>query len=300
MAIAPGTKLGPYEILALLGAGGMGTVYRARDTRLNRSVAIKIVSDQWRERPDLRARFKVEAEAIAALGHPNICQIYDVGQHGDVYFLVMEFVEGETLADRMSLRRLPMGHALEYSTAIADAIGHAHRRGIVHRDIKPANVVLTAGGPKLLDFGLARFNEGPSEPLNVASTISAVNTRLTQAGVTLGTWHYMAPEQTSGRPADARSDVFALGVVMYEMFAGRRPFEGVSLQELVTAIHTVDPPRLTESDPSTPASVDRIVATCLAKHPDDRWQSGGDVRRALDAARRPINAHAAARRHPTD
>jgi serine/threonine-protein kinase len=280
VALAPGTKLGPYDIAALIGTGGMGEVYRATDTRLGRTVAIKVIANRWRERPDLRARFRIEAEAIAALNHPHIAQLFDVGHDGELDYLVMEHIEGETLAARLARGRLPLALALDYAKAIAAALGHAHRRKIIHRDVKPANVIITREGPKLLDFGVARS----VEPSIAESTVAASDRPLTEPGATVGTWRYMAPEQLTGGAVDTRTDVFALGCVIYEMLAGRRAFHATSPHELVTAILTAAAVDLHAVDRAIPASLATIVRTCLAKEPDDRWQSGDDVRRALDAA----------------
>jgi serine/threonine-protein kinase len=280
MSLTGGTRLGPYEIHAPLGAGGMGDVYRATDTRLHRDVAIKVMANRWRDRPDLRARFRLEAESIAALSHPHICQLYDVGEQDGFEYLVMELVEGQTLADRLTRGRLRLDQALPIARAIADALDAAHRRGIVHRDLKPANVMLTPGGVKLLDFGLARLRVPDHDAVAGASTVAAHDTRLTETGAALGTWRYMAPEQIRGGEADARSDIFAFGAVFYEMLTGRHAFEAASHRELVTAILETDPPSLS---PDFPPPVAYIIRACLEKPPDDRWQSAGDARRALDA-----------------
>ncbi len=289
---SPGTRLGPYEIVAPIGAGGMGEVYRASDTRLHRTVAIKVVSERLRDRPDLRARFRIEAEAIAAINHPHICQLYDIGQHDDVDFLVMELVEGETLADRLVRGRLPLDRVLIAAREIAAALDAAHRHGIVHRDLKPANVMLTRAGVKLLDFGVARLRTQPIRAVSADATGPAIDARLTHTGSALGTWRYMAPEQIRGGEADARSDLFALGALMYEMLTGRPAFDGASHHALVTAILESDPPPMRIS--ISPA-LEQIVRTCLAKQPDDRWQSAGDLRRALDT----VTPHAASPAQPT-
>jgi len=278
--IAAGTRLGPYVIVAPLGAGGMGEVYRATDTRLHREVAIKVMADCWRDRPDLHARFRAEAESIAALSHPHICQLHDVGEQDGLEFLVMELVEGETLADRLARGRLPLDQALAIARDIADALDAAHRRGIVHRDLKPANIMLTRSGPRLLDFGLARLRILDDPDAVGQSTVAAHDTRLTQTGATLGTWRYMAPEQIRGGEADVRTDIFALGAVVYEMVSGRHAFEAASHRELVAAILEADPPSVPTD---LPPALAHIVRACLEKQPDDRWQSAGDVRRALEA-----------------
>ncbi len=282
MALTHGARLGPYEIDALIGAGGMGDVYRATDTRLRRTVAIKTISDQLRDRKDLRERFRIEAEAIAALGHPHICQIHDIGEQDGLDFLVMEYLEGESLSARLARGALPLEQALEVAIAIAGALDAAHRRGIVHRDLKPANVMLTRTGVKLLDFGLARWRGTDGGAPIPGSTLAPTSAPLTEAGAHLGTWPYMAPEQIRGQPADARSDIFAFGAVLYEMIAGRRPFDGPNHHALVTAILEQEPPSIDDARPSCPPALERLVRLCLAKDPDTRWQSAGDVRRALE------------------
>ena len=222
MSIEPGAVLGPYEIEEAIGAGGMGEVYRARDTRLDRSVAIKVLAPHLAESPEHRQRLEREAKAVSSLSHPHICQLYDVGHENGVDFLVMEFIEGETLADRLVRGALPVDEVLRYGVQIADAMEKAHRRGIVHRDLKPANVMLTAEGAKLLDFGLARTDGavgGSDADLTVSPTVSKP---LTAAGTLIGTYQYMAPEQLEGKSSDARTDIFALGAVLYEMATGRR------------------------------------------------------------------------------
>jgi serine/threonine-protein kinase len=260
----------------------MGEVYRATDTRLHRVVAIKVIGRTHSHEPELRVRFRVEAEAIAALTHPHICRLYDVGQHEDVEFLVLEHLEGETLAARLARGRLPLDEAIGYAIAIAGALDQAHRQGIVHRDVKPANVMLTRAGPKLLDFGLARLRAPLTVVVAGQSTVARAP-GLTEPGGALGTWQYMAPEQVRGEHVDARTDVFALGSLIYEMLTGRRPFVGATHHDLVVAILEHQPPSLTSVDATIPIALDRIVVSCLAKDPSDRWQSAGDVRRALDA-----------------
>jgi len=222
MSIEPGTMLGPYEIEEAIGAGGMGEVYRARDTRLDRAVAIKVLAPHLAESPEHRQRLEREAKAISSLSHPHICQLYDVGHEDGVDFLVMEFIEGETLADRLGRGPLPIDEVLRYGVQIADALEKAHRQAIVHRDLKPANVMLTSDGAKLLDFGLARTDGGvggSDADLTVSPTVSKP---LTAAGTLIGTYQYMAPEQLEGKTSDARTDIFALGAVLYEMATGRR------------------------------------------------------------------------------
>jgi hypothetical protein len=278
MPFTPGTRIGPYEILASLGAGGMGEVYRARDPRLDRSVAVKVLSSSRGARPEELERFQREARAIARLSHPHICTVYDVGQEGGVPYLVMELLEGETLAERLSGGRIPVDAALAMAIQIADALSEAHNKEVVHRDLKPSNVMLTAGGVKLLDFGLAKLRDGEYEEIALKSTRSL---HLTDEGTVLGTLPYMAPEQVEGRPADARTDIFALGVVLYEMTTGHAPFHGTSRAGLAAAILTHEPPAISSQDPATPAGLDRVVGKCLSKDPDRRWQSARDLASAL-------------------
>src|SRR5579871_2043553 len=220
MGLTPGTKLGPYEIQAPLGAGGMGEVYRARDTRLERTVAVKILPSRLAENPEAQQRFEREARAISSLNHPNICTLYDVGQQDGVHFLVMEYLEGETLADRLRKGPLPLPQALKCGTEICDGLEKAHRCGIVHRDLKPGNIMLTKSGAKLMDFGLAKtaiVKLESSSSLSVTLSTPAGTHPLTAAGTVMGTFQYMAPEQVEGKEADARSDIFSLGAVLYEM-----------------------------------------------------------------------------------
>ena len=270
MPLTAGTRIGPYEILASLGAGGMGEVYRARDPRLDRSVAVKVLTSSRGATPEELERFQREARAIARVSHPNICTVYDVGQEEGVPFLVMELLEGETLAERLWRGPIPIDAALAIATQIAEALDEAHRKDVVHRDLKPSNVMLTAGGVKLLDFGLAKLRDGEYEDIAQKATKSL---HLTDQGTVLGTLPYMAPEQVEGRPADARTDTFALGVVLYEMTTGRAPFQGTSHASLTAAILTHEPPPISSRIPTTPASLDRVVKKCLSKDPDERWQS---------------------------
>src|SRR5262245_37253867 len=286
MSISAGVRLGPYEILAKLGEGGMGEVYKARDTRLNRSVAVKVLPPELAADPDRRARFEREAHAIAALTHPHICTIYDVGRENGTDYLVMELLEGETLADRLSGRPkgrpLPMTEFLRCAIEIADALDKAHRAGVVHRDLKPANIMLTKSGAKLLDFGLAKLR-GPAVSISMSAIEQAATTASpkTAHGTILGTVHYMAPEQVEGRDTDARSDIWALGVVIYEMATGARPFEGDSAASIIGAILKDSPPTISSRQPLSPAALDHIVERCLEKDPDERWQNVGDVKREL-------------------
>lgn len=286
MSHAAGTRLGPYEIVAPLGAGGMGEVYRARDTRLNRSVALKVLAPSVAIDPDLRARFQREAQAIAALSHPHICALHDVGEHEGTAYLVMELLDGATLADRLASGPLPIAQALTVAAQIADALDRAHRVGIVHRDLKPANVMLTKAGAKLLDFGVAKLVPGQGA-VAIAGPQAATTAPGTAAGTILGTIQYMAPEQVEGKAVDHRADIWALGAVMYEMVSGVRPFTGDSPASIVGAILKDTPAPLSARQPLAPLSLDRIVASCLEKDADDRWQSAGDLRRELQWAGDP-------------
>jgi eukaryotic-like serine/threonine-protein kinase len=280
--LAPGARLGPYEIVAALGAGGMGEVYRARDTRLDRIVAIKVLAANRITDSQMRLRFDREARAVAALNHPHICHLNDVGHHDGVDFLVMEYLEGETLAARLGRGALPLDEALRYAIESADALSEAHRHGIVHRDLKPANVILTKSGVKLLDFGLAKLQQTAVGPNMTGSTLAATRENpLTGEGSILVTWPYMAPEQLEGRDADARTDIFAFGAVLYEMATGRRAFEGDSHASLIAAILERDPLPLGDRQHAAPPALERVVRKCLAKQPDARWQSARDLADAL-------------------
>ncbi len=278
MPLTPGTRLGPYEIVAPLGAGGMGEVYRARDTRLARDVAIKILRElHGPGQSGIRARFEREAKTISSLNHPHICTLFDVGREGETDYLVMELVEGETLARRVSRGALPVADVLRLGTQIADALDRAHRSGVIHRDLTPGNVMLSRSGAKLMDFGLARAAvrgfAGASRDTTAAP--------LTAEGTIVGTFQYMAPEQLEGRAADARSDLWGLGCVLYEMATGRRAFDGATQSSLISAIMRDTPRPLAELAPMAPPALDRVVKQCLAKDPDDRWQTAGDLRREL-------------------
>ncbi len=275
MSLAAGTKLGPYEILAPLGAGGMGEVYRARDTRLERTVAVKVLPSDLSASPEVRQRFEREAKTISQLSHPHICALYDVGREGETEYLVMELLEGETLSERLAKGALPLEQTLRYGQEIADALDKAHRQGIVHRDLKPGNVMLTKSGVKLLDFGLAKVFEPPTAKGGL--TALPTQAALTQEGTILGTFQYMAPEQLEGKEADARTDIFALGAVLYEMATGRRAFSGTSQASLIGAILKDEPAVISSVQPMSPPALDRVVKTCLAKDPEDRWQSAHDV-----------------------
>jgi len=280
MTLAPGTRLGPYEIVAPLGAGGMGEVWRARDTRLGREVAIKVLPAAFAADPALRARFDREAKTISSLNHPNICTLYDVGREGDTDFLVLELVEGETLALRIARGPLPLAELLRFGMQTTDALEKAHKAGIIHRDLKPGNIMLTKAGAKLLDFGLARGGQLANTPAD--ATISPTMTGpLTAQGHIVGTFQYMAPEQLEGTEADARSDLWALGCVLYEMATGKPAFAGTSQASLISSIMKDEPKSLGELAPMSPPVLDRAIRQCLAKDPDERWQSAGDLKREL-------------------
>ncbi|HET6372479.1 MAG TPA: protein kinase [Candidatus Polarisedimenticolia bacterium] len=296
MRWSPGTKLGPYEILAPLGVGGMGEVYRARDTRLNRDVAIKAIPAALAGQEQFRQRFEREAKAISSLNHPHICTLYDVGHAavesesrddgpGRLHYLVMELLEGESLADRLQKGPLPLHEVLKYGRQIASALDAAHRREIIHRDLKPGNIMLTKSGAKLLDFGLARTAAGDTPPLggratsgsHMATALSPDAHPLTTQGTILGTFQYMAPEQLEGTDADARTDIFALGALLYEMATGTRAFQGSSRTSLIAAIVSAQPAPISSVTAMTPPALDHVVQRCLEKDPDDRWQSAHDV-----------------------
>ena len=250
MAILPGRRLGPHEILAAIGAGGMGEVYRARDTRLDRIVAIKILPDHLADRADLRERFEREARTIASLNHPHICAIYDVGHQDGTDYLVMEYLEGETLAQRLVKGPLPAEHVLQYAIQIADALDKAHRKGITHRDLKPGNIMLTKSGAKLLDFGLAKLTQ--PDALSDATLSGLPKNSITGEGTIIGTLQYMAPEQLEGGEVDARTDIFAFGAVVYEMATGKKAFEGKSQASLIAKILETNPPPMSSLQPMTP------------------------------------------------
>ncbi len=275
MTLAAGARLGPYEILAPIGAGGMGEVYKARDTRLERTVAVKVLPSHLSSAPEVRQRFEREAKTISQLSHAHICALYDVGREGDVEYLVMEYLEGETLADRLAKGPLPTEQMLRYGQEIADALDKAHRQGIVHRDLKPGNVMLTKSGVKLLDFGLAKAFEPPAQKESLTSL--PTRAALTQEGTILGTFQYMAPEQLEGRDADARTDLFAFGCVLYEMATGRKAFSGSSQASLISSIMKEDPAPISTIAPMSPPALDRVVRRCLAKDPEDRWQNAADL-----------------------
>ena len=279
MPLTPGTKLGPYQIESLLGAGGMGEVYRARDTRLDRAVAIKILTQGVADTPEVRQRFEREARAVSSLSHPHICVLYDVGNQDGIEYLVMEHLEGETLAARIAKGSLTTAELLRYASQIADALDKAHRQGIVHRDLKPANVMLTKTGAKLLDFGLAKDEEILQGDPGSSPTMSRP---LTMQGSIVGTIQYMSPEQLEGKPADARSDIFSFGAMLYEMATGRKAFEAKSQASLIAAILKDDPKPLRELQPLTPLALEHVVKACLAKDPDERPQSAHDLKLQLE------------------
>jgi Tol biopolymer transport system component/predicted Ser/Thr protein kinase len=280
MAIEVGARLGPYEIEEAIGAGGMGEVYRARDTRLERSVAIKVLAPHLAERPEHRQRLEREAKAISSLSHPHICPLYDVGHEDGVDYLVMEYIEGETLADRLARGPLPIEDVLRFGIQIADALEKAHKQGIVHRDLKPGNIMLTGDGSKLLDFGLARADAGNEDEgdLTVSPTVSKP---LTAAGTVIGTYQYMAPEQLEGKTADSRTDIFALGAVLYEMASGRRAFTADTQASLIGAIMHEQPQPVSTVQPMIPPAFDRVIQSCFAKDPEERWQTAHDVKLQL-------------------
>src|SRR5689334_2541620 len=284
MPLIAGTRLGPYEIVSPLGAGGMGEVYRARDARLGRDVAVKVLAAHLNSHDGARSRFEREARLISGINHPNVCALYDVGRESSTDYLVMELVDGESLATRIARGPLPTAEVLRIGSQIADALEVAHRAGVVHRDLKPANILLARSGAKLMDFGLARAGgavrmgsaSGPA--LTQAATMGGP---LTTEGSIVGTFQYMAPEQLEGREADARSDLWALGCVLYEMITGRRAFEGQGQASLISAIMKEDPRPMMEVAPMAPAGLDLIVRACLAKDPDQRWQNAHDLAVAL-------------------
>ena len=291
MALISGTKLGPYEIISALGAGGMGEVYRARDTRLDRAVAVKVLPNHLSS-SELKVRFEREARAISSLNHPYICHLYDIGSQNGTDYLVMEYLEGETLAQRLRKGAIPIKPALQFGVQIADALETAHRAGILHRDLKPGNVMLTPAGAKLMDFGLAKTvppfgtakatdaHTPSSPPLSVATLSSPVNA-LTEQGTLVGTFQYIAPEVLQGAEADARSDIFSFGCVLYEMVTGKRAFDGKSKLSVLTAILEKDPEPASRVQPTSPPVLDHVIKTCLEKDPEQRFQTAHDVKLEL-------------------
>ena len=291
MPLTSGTKLGPYEIQSLLGAGGMGEVYRARDTRLDRTVAIKVLASHLSSSPELKQRMEREAKSISSLNHPYICQLYDIGSQNGADYLVMEFLEGETLAERLRKGPLPLNEICKIGIAVAEALAIAHRQGIVHRDLKPGNIMLIQGGAKLMDFGLAKpigasaptTGSGAAPSFTAAATLSGPSplSPLTTAGSIIGTIQYMSPEQIEGKEADARSDIFAFGAVLYEMLTGKRPFTGKSQISLASSILESDPQPLIAVKPETPSAFEHVVITCLEKNPEDRFLAAHDIKLEL-------------------
>lgn len=277
MPLSSGARLGPYEILSPLGAGGMGEVYRAKDTRLDRTVAIKVLPSHLSDNADMRQRFEREAHAVSSLNHPHICALYDIGHQDGIDYLVMEYVEGESLADRLVKGPLPTDQVLRHAIQIAGALYKAHRAGIIHRDLKPANVMLTKSGAKLLDFGLAKLRDNDSAPELSLTSLPTERPDITAKGTILGTFQYMAPEQLEGKEADERTDIFAFGAVVYEMVTGKRAFTGKSQASLISAIMSGEPAPISSIQPMTPPALDRVVTTCLAKDPEERWQTSHDV-----------------------
>jgi Tol biopolymer transport system component len=282
MALASGTRFGPYEIVAPAGAGGMGEVYRARDTRLDRTVAIKILPSYLSEKPESKQRFEREARAISSLQHPNICTLYDIGNQDGTDYLVMEYLEGETLGERLMRGPLPPEQVLKYGAEIAEGLEKAHRTGVVHRDLKPGNIMLTKSGAKLMDFGLAKTSAvAPVSGLTATMASPEASHPLTAEGMVVGTFQYMAPEQVEGKDADARSDIFALGAVLYEMASGKRAFAGRTQASVVAAILASEPQAISTVRPMSPPALDRVVKGCLAKDPEERWQTAHDVKLQL-------------------
>jgi len=300
VALQPSTRLAPYEIISSIGTGGMGEVYRARDRRLDRIVAIKVLPTHLSSNPQSRERFDREAKAISSLSHPHICPLYDVGHQDGIDFLVMEYLEGETLAHRLKKGPLPPEQVLQYAIQITDALDTAHRHSVIHRDLKPGNIMLTKAGAKIVDLGLAKVRTAEAVPGMTA--LPTETTPLTAEGTILGTMQYMAPEQLEGHEADTRTDIFALGAVLYEMATGRRAFEGKSRASLIAAILERDPPPVSTLQPLTMPALDHVVRTCLAKDPDARWQTAHDVLVELKwlkeaGSQASVTGPAVARRH---
>jgi len=281
MALTSGTRLGPYEIQSPLGAGGMGEVYRARDTRLDRTVAIKILPSHLSENPEARQRFEREARTISSLNHPNICTLHDVGHQDGAGYLVMEYLEGETLAERLRKGPLPIAQVVKYGIEVCEGLDKAHRSGVVHRDLKPGNIMLTKTGAKLMDFGLAKafVPSASASSSHLTATLSTPigSHPLTAQGTVMGTFQYMAPEQIEGREADARSDIFALGAVLYEMATAKRAFEGKTVASAMAAVLERAPAPISSLQPMAPAVLDHVVQECLAKDPEARWQNVSDI-----------------------
>ena len=309
MALPSGTKLGPYEIQSPLGAGGMGEVYRALDTRLDRTVAIKVLASHLSASPELKQRMEREARAISSLNHPTICQLYDIGSQDGVDYLVMEYLEGETLAEKLRKGALPLNEIYKIGIAVAEGLAFAHRSGIVHRDLKPGNIMLTQGGAKLMDFGLAKSvspqnaatGSGAAPSFTAMPTMSGPSplSPLTTAGSVIGTIQYMSPEQIEGKEADARSDIFAVGAVLYEMATGKRPFSGKSQISLASAILESDPEPVSALKPVTPPAFEHLVTTCLQKNPEERFQTAHDIKLELQWIAADKSSHAVAALPPS-
>jgi serine/threonine protein kinase/Tol biopolymer transport system component len=298
MALSAGTRLGPYEILALLGAGGMGEVYKARDTRIDRTVAIKILSSSVSGEPEFRARFEREARVVSQFDHPHICSLHDVGTHEGMAYLVMPHLEGETLAQRLERGALPFDEAVRYGAELAAALARAHASGVVHRDVKPGNIMLTSSGVRLMDFGLAKNSAAGALP-SIASAPPTKPETLTTRGSILGTFQYMAPEQIEGSDADPRTDIWALGCVLYEMLTGSRPFKGASHAGLIGAILKDEPPPISSRQSVIPPALDHLVRRCLEKKPADRWQDAADIAgelRWIAAAPRSVGSDRSSKR----
>src|SRR6266487_1000673 len=282
MTLACGTRLGPFEIQSALGEGGMGEVYRARDTRLDRTVAIKVLASHLSSSPEFKQRLEREARAISSLNHPHICHLYDIGSQDGTDYLVMEFLEGETLAERLRKGAMPLNEVLKIGIAVAESLAFAHRQGIVHRDLKPGNIMLTQGGAKLMDFGLAKplglrntaTGSGAVPSFTAVATLSGPSplSPLTTAGSIIGTIQYMSPEQIEGKEADARSDIFAFGAVLYEMATGKRAFEGKTIASAMAAVLEKDPEPMSTVQPLTPPGLEQLVRHCLEKRPEERLQ----------------------------
>ncbi len=292
-ALLSGARLGPYEVLASLGAGGMGEVFRARDTRLGRDVAVKVLPPSFASDPERQRRFELEARAVAALNHPNVLVVHDVGNHEGREYIVTELLEGESLREKLEGGRLPPRKAVEITIQVARGLSAAHEKGIVHRDLKPENVFLTRDGrAKVIDFGLARVE---ALTLDSEGETQTAAEEKTAPGALLGTITYMSPEQARGRPAGTRSDVFALGAVLYEMLAGRRPFLGATLADTISAILREDTPPIEMSSGTFPSTLDRVVRRCLEKEPAERFQTAGDVGFALEALTQMFDGTASGR-----
>src|SRR5450432_3944651 len=280
MALTSGTRLGPYEIQSPLGAGGMGEVYRALDTRLQRIVAVKILPSHLSENPEAKERFDREARTISSLNHLNICTLHDVGHHDGVDYLVMEYLEGETLASRLDKGALARDQVLKYGIEICEGLEMAHRTGVVHRDLKPGNIMLTKTGVKLMDFGLAKSlpaSASATSSLSVTLSSPAANSPLTEKGMIVGTFQYRSPEQVQGKEVDGRSDIFSLGAVLYEMVTGKRAFEGKSQLSVAASILENEPPPIRSVKPMTSPVLDHAIVSCLAKDPENRWQTARDL-----------------------